>query len=264
VSDSPHDRSPAASSTPGRPLAGRRVAHFRAATQARELSDAIRSLGGDAVAVPLVAVVEPADDGSALRRALGRARAYDWLVVTSANGARAIADLARTAPGERVWALAAVGSATARTLHELGFAVDFVPSVATGTTLAAELPGRGDNRVLAPLAELAGPELEQGLVGRGFTVDRVDAYRLVDVEPQVDDRLALRHADALVFTSPSIVERFQVCGLSPGRAAIVSIGPRTTRSLRVAGLVPVHEASPHDVDGIVRALVAVLDRPATS
>ena len=46
-----------------------------------------------------------------------------------------------------------------------------------------------------------------------------------------------------------------VAGLSP-ETRIVSIGPVTSKTLREHGLEPHVEAEDHDVDGVIRALLA--------
>ncbi len=235
-------------------LAGRSVAVFRTIEQSGTLAAAIAELGGIPVVVPLVGVGPPADSGRALAEVVARLLDFDWIVFTSSNGVRSVADLATEVlvdhPG-----LAAVGHATAASLRTLGAAVTFVPSRATAHDLAAELPRRGDNRVLAPLAELAGPDLVDGLTHRGFRVDRVDAYRLVELSPEPSQRSAAGAADAAVFTSPSLVDCYRSGGLAPVPPVLVSIGPRTSNRMREHGMTPTVEADPHDVDGIVAALV---------
>jgi len=77
--------------TRARPLAGRTVVVTRAADQAGPLVERLRDLGATVVEVPTVAVVAPADGGAALADAAGHLERYDWVVVTSANGARRFA-----------------------------------------------------------------------------------------------------------------------------------------------------------------------------
>ena len=235
-------------------LTGHSVAVFRTIEQSGTLAAAIEELGGIPVVVPLFGVGPPADSGIALAGVVQRLTDFDWVVFTSSNGVRSVADLAAGLvvdhPG-----LAAVGQATAASLRTLGAAVTFVPSRATAQDLAAELPLRGDNRVLAPLAELAGPDLVDGLTRRGFRVQRVEAYRLVEVPPEPWQRSAAGAVDAAIFTSPSLVDGYRSAGLAPLPPVLVSIGPRTSKRMREQGMPPTVEADPHDVDGIVAALV---------
>lgn len=237
-------------------LTGRSVAVFRTLEQSGTLASAIEELGGIPVVVPLVGVEPPADSGTALAGVVQRLMDFDWVVFTSSNGVRSVADLAAGSMTEHP-GLAAVGQATAASLRTLGASAIFVPSIATAQDLAAELPPRGNNRVLAPLAELAGPDLVDGLSSRGFRVERVDAYRLVGVPLEPAQCSAAAGADAAVFTSPSLVDCYRSAGLAPLPPILVSIGPRTSSRMREQGMPPTVEADPHDVGGIVAALLRV-------
>ncbi|MEO2156388.1 MAG: uroporphyrinogen-III synthase, partial [Acidimicrobiales bacterium] len=92
------------------PLAGRTVVVTRATDQAGSLAGALTDLGAEVIELPVVAIVEPADGGAALSAALSSADRYDWIVVTSPNGARRVADLL---DGSTTARLAAVGPRTA-------------------------------------------------------------------------------------------------------------------------------------------------------
>lgn len=218
------------------------------------LVDAIVDLGGIPVPVPLSEFVAEPGVVDAIRAEL--ARVPDYLVFTSARGVRAAAPaLGGLTPATD---LAAVGPATAEALEALGLPSPFVPPSSTAASLAAALPPKGSNRVLAPLAELAGSDLEQGLTDRGFSVVTLVAYRLRPLEPDPLRWQIARTADAVVFTAPSVVDRYVAVGGRP-RPLLVSIGPRTTARLAATGWDGIVEASTHDGDGIVDALVASLD-----
>ena len=71
-------------------------------------------------------------------------------------------------------------------------------------------------------------------------------------------REAVAGADYVTFTSSSTV-RFlfaSLHGALPERARLVSIGPVTSGTLREHGREPDVEATRHDIDGLVGALVA--------
>ena len=132
-----------------------RVLVTRPAGQAGEMIDALEALGMDGVEVPALEI-EPADD--ALTSLGPQATAFDWVVVTSANGAVELSrsfDPARSTlmAGAR-WA--AVGAATADALRSHGISEVWTPSTADGTSLADELPiGAGSWVLLArtPIAD---------------------------------------------------------------------------------------------------------------
>ena len=75
-----------------RPLRGLTVVVTRAAAQTEELARPLRRLGARVVEVPTISIEPPADGGAALAAALADPARYEWLVVTSANGARAVLD----------------------------------------------------------------------------------------------------------------------------------------------------------------------------
>jgi uroporphyrinogen-III synthase len=89
-------------------------------------------------------------------------------------------------------------------------------------------------------------------------VDELALYETVR-EPLPDAaREAVLRANYLTFTSSSTVTHFldSVGGKAPAGARIVSIGPVTTRTLKQHGLQAHVEASRHDVEGLLAALLA--------
>lgn len=254
-----------------RPLAGCRMVLLRPADAPRELAAALEDEGAELVEIPLVEV-EVAD--GFVERLAGRLDpgpdgvGYDYLVFTSARGVGAAAPVLEQAiSDERPLPLVAVvGTATARAVEALGLDVAFVPSRSTAACLAEELPAVGSKQVLAPLAELAGPDLAEGLEARAFRVDVDVAYRLVPAIPDAGLWASVANGAVggsepvvVVFTSPSLVDRWvELGGSSPPMA--VSIGPRTSDRLRHHGMGPVVEADPHNAHGIVTAALAAVGR----
>jgi uroporphyrinogen-III synthase len=107
-----------------------RVIVTRPQAQAEPLLNALRAQGFEPIACPVIAT-EPIDDGPI------DVTAYDWVIVTSANGA---AELGARHSGA-LPRVAAVGDLTAAALEEKGIAVEFVPSLASQEGLLAdELP----------------------------------------------------------------------------------------------------------------------------
>ena len=248
----------------GRPLFGRKVVVTRARSQASALSDRLRDLGADVVESPAIAVVDPADGGSALQAALSDLRDLDWLVFTSPNGVdRAFAFLpdARVLAGVRV---AAVGTGTADALADRRIVADLVPPrfVAEGLAEVFPAPPEGGGRVLLATAEAARSILPDGLRAAGWNVDVVHAYRTVPVIPDAATLAEIDGADAVTFTSSSTVTNFcAVVGADRVPPVVASIGPITSATARDLGLSVTVEAGPHTIDGLVDALVAALAPP---
>ena len=68
-------------------LADRTVVVTRAAEQASTLVERLRAGGATVVEVPTIAIADPADGGAALAAAVADLDGYDWVVLTSTNGA---------------------------------------------------------------------------------------------------------------------------------------------------------------------------------
>src|SRR6185503_12956373 len=73
------------------PLFGRRIVVTRARHQAGELARRLEALGAEAVEYPTIEIAG-APDATAVENALAAAGRYDWIVLTSANGAERFFD----------------------------------------------------------------------------------------------------------------------------------------------------------------------------
>jgi uroporphyrinogen-III synthase len=206
-----------------------RVIVTRGAAQAQPLVDALQSAGFEVVVCPLIEI-ELIEDGPI------DVQGYDWIVVTSANGAEQLAmrhngDLPR---------VAAIGAATATALATYGIQTDFIPSEPSQESLVAEFP-RPSGRVLFVAAEEA----------RGLIVSELDAdFRAVYRTRRLRPRQALI-GDLAVLASPSAADAFAALRLE---IPVVTIGPSTTSAARRHGLHVRAQAQTQDLDGLVAAV----------
>ncbi len=246
------------------PLDGKRIVITRARDQAQILSDKIRALGGVPVEMPAINIA-PVSDFAALDEALDHAAQYDWVVFTSANGVRAVAErlAARGLEIHRlsIGKLAAIGPATARALEALGLTVDFVPAKFLGEQVARELPAEPGCRVLLLRADLASDVLARVLSERGMVVTNVDAYRTVMPEWRAKE---WQHVDAITFTSSSTVSNLKAMlgeqREQLGHVDVFCIGPVTAETARQAGWRPSAVAVEHTIDGLLAAIVDYYQR----
>ena len=189
----------------------------------------LRALGHEATHVPLVAV-EPLGDGPV------DVAAYDWVVLTSPNGARELRRRMRGRPAR----VAAIGRATADAFG----GADLVATTSTQEGLLAALPER-PGRVL-----FAGSEGARALLPEALGADVVALYRTIELEPPV-----WPSCDLTVLMSPSAARA--LARVAPGARA-VSIGPETTRVARASGIAVIAEAPRSDLEGVVEAVEAAL------
>ena len=211
-----------------------RVAVTRAAGQADELARRLAAMGCEPVVWPLIAV-EPLDGGPI------DPKPYDWIVVTSPNGA---AELARrlTAPPRR---LAAIGPGTAAALRARGYEPDLVPRASTQEGLLAELPDPA-GRVLVAAAEGA-----RRVIADALDADFVPLYRTVELAPGEAPEV-----DVVLLASPSAAR--SLARTAARAVPVVVIGPQTAAAAHELGLEVAGEAAEHDLDGLLAALAEVL------
>jgi uroporphyrinogen-III synthase len=240
-------------------LAGRSVVVTRpaAGTLAARLADR----GAVVEHVPLIAIGPPSDGGAALDAALARLASFDWLVVTSANGAAQVGAAAAAHPRLR---LAAVGVATAAALESRAErSVDLIPSEANSDGLFAAFPRR-PSRVLLAQADRAGDRLARGLRAAGHDVVAVEAYATVPVPPDGRQLHLLGTSDVVILASGSAVDawgralRDASSDFSSVTAAIVTIGRRTAEVAESRGLAVATVAGSPTDDGIVAAVASCL------
>jgi uroporphyrinogen III methyltransferase/synthase len=238
-----------------RPLHGQVVAVTRARAQASALAARVAALGAEVVEAPAIRIEPRAVE-------LEDLSGYGLVCLTSPNGVelmfRALAGRGEDARALAGATVAAIGPGTARELRRHGIHADVVPERSVAEALVealADVPVDG-RRVLVARAADARDVLPDALRRRGATVDVVALYDTV-AEP-LDDGLReqLERATYLTFTSSSTVRFFaDAFGGVPARARVASIGPVTSATARERGLEVHVEASRHDIDGLVDALV---------
>jgi uroporphyrinogen-III synthase len=208
-----------------------RVIVTRPKDQAGPLVTRIEALGHEVVECPLIEIVSTGDDPV-------DTTGYDWVVLTSPNGAE---EFARRRRGP-LPKLAAIGPGTAETLRAHGLEVQLVPRVSTQEGLLDEFP-RPSGRVLVAAARGARRALIDGL-----GADFLPLYETTLLHPAEAPA-----GDLVVLASGSAARSFGALGAD---VPAVSIGPQTTRAAEHVGLRVVAEAKTHDLDGLVEAVAA--------
>ena len=247
-----------------RPLAGRTVLVTRPADQSAALVEELERRGARTIVAPAIEIA-PARS-AALTRALKDLAAgrFTWITITS----RATVDMraSRLEPAEIRARVAAIGEGSAAAFSAwAGREVDLQPSVFTTVGLARAFP-KGIGRVLCARADIAPEGFEDALADKGWSPERVDAYRTRmprALPPEARDALAAGEVDAVTFTSASTVRGFVgALGAVRGTPKVVCIGPVTAREARAHGLSVHAVAKPHTFDGVVDAVERAL-RPRT-
>lgn len=244
-----------------KPLAGRTVLVTRPADQSLELVRGIRALGAAAIVAPTIEIAPIRS--AALTRSLRElsAGAFAWITLTSRATVEMLASRLESPKDVRA-RVAAIGEGTGAAFRDWARRQpDIMPATFTTAGLARAFP-RGEGRVLCARADIAPSGLEDALAAKGWTAERIDAYRTRMARSlPVEARAALRdgEVDAITFTSASTVRGFVgATGVVRGNPKVVAIGPVTAAEARGHGLRVSAVARPHTIDGVVAALERVL------
>jgi uroporphyrinogen III methyltransferase/synthase len=253
-----------------RPLAGRRVLVTRPREQAAELADTLTALGADVLVAPLIRIAPPSDP-EPLRRAASDVGSFDWVVLTSANAADALARALLSAYGNppvpKAARLCAVGPATAAQLSKHGLPADLIAEESTAEGVVAAMTAADSmtgKRVLLPKADIGREYVGTALTTAGAQVTEVVAYRTVaeeSVPDEVRQALTAGRIDVVIFTSGSAVRSFaSIFGVERSavlrRTTIAVIGPTTADAARQLGIDVAIQPDTYAIPALVDAIVA--------
>ncbi|MFQ5430459.1 MAG: uroporphyrinogen-III C-methyltransferase [Phycisphaerae bacterium] len=265
-----------------RPLEGRRVVVTQSTSTSGELNHRLIEAGAGVVHCPLICIHYP-ESGRDFQQAIERLPHMDCTVFTSIHGVRGfwkgLRSLGRDARALGPCQIAALGRGTARELERYGLMVDLIPESATAESLCRSLceydmfpklshdpwthvEGQSSSeprpafKVFFPHGNRALPTLAAGLRAAGAEVIESIVYHTEEAHPHPAALANLRTgADAILFCSPSAVERFARLDLDLSDVAIGCIGPTTATAARDLGLtVHVEPVDPGSAD-----LVSVLE-----
>jgi uroporphyrinogen-III synthase len=268
----------------GLPLAGLRIVVGRARHQASALSSGLRELGAEVIEIPFIEIRKPRSY-QPLDTALKNLQDYDWLILTSVNGADAlwkrIRKLRLTKRHFRHLKVAAIGPATKKAIEKRGIKVNVVPEEYVAESVVESLRDQvAGKRVLLARARVARDVIPRELRKLGAKVDVVEAYETVIPRSSLTRLRAIlknsnRRPDVITFTSSSTVRNFaNLTGKNvrrgrprPRKASplddvrFVSIGPVTSSTLRELGLPVDLEAKEYTIPGLINAIVSAHVKP---
>ena len=251
------------------PLAGKRILITRPRAKAGRLAEALTSQGAAVLLLPTIEIIPP-ETYAHLDAVLEVISGFDWLVITSANGAAALADrmrFLRISPRQLSHLqIAAIGPATAVAVEKIGLKIAAMPeeyvAEAVVTLLRDQVAGR---RVLLARAAVARDVIPEELRKCGADVHVVEAYRTVIPADSIAQVRALFGEgallpDAVTFTSSSTVKNFftllAAAGIElPRGLQAISIGPVTSKTLRQHHWEPACQAEKYDIPGVVEACI---------
>ena len=219
--------------TPNYSLSGIRILVGRARHQAGALSSELRTRGAEVIEIPFIQIRKP-KSFKPLDAALRNLGSYDWLILTSVNGAEAMWNrLEKTREGHdfsraitasistsalaaegQFPRIAAIGPATKKAIEQRGAKVDVVPKEYVAESVVRSLTNKvKGKRVLLVRAKIARDVIPRELRKAGAQVDVVEAYETVVPQSSRVRLLATmknpkKRPHVVTFTSSSTVRNF--------------------------------------------------------
>ena len=254
----------------GKPLSGVRILVGRARRQASALSAGLKALGAEVIEIPFIEIRSP-KTYKPFDSALKRIQEYEWLILTSVNGAEALGQRLKhlqikphTLAHLRI---VAIGPATRDAITRLGLKVAVVPDRYIVESLVERLRDKVDGkRVLLARAKIARDVIPRELRKTGARVDVVEAYETVVPRPSKRElRVVMndpnRRPHVITFTSSSTVRNFAALLGGRGRPPhtnikFASIGPVTSATLRELDFPVDIETKEYTIPGLVKAILA--------
>lgn len=242
-----------------RPLLGKTIVVTRARAQAGQFGALLRERGATVIEAPMIHIDDASDGGEHLRTFLSPGHGYEWVVITSPNGAQRFGESLRDARDLAGARVGVIGPGTAGVLESFRIQADLIPPHFVAESLVDVFPSPTVNGGLAKVAvvraEDARDVVPTGLQALGWSVDIVPAYRTVAAQFDASQRSAIQQADLVTFTSSSGAQKFfDNVGADWLPAAVGAIGPITATTLRDAGVHVDVEATEHSLEGFIAAI----------
>jgi len=259
-----------------RPLFDRRFVVTRPVGQNSRLKKLLENKGAEVLELPLIKIL-PVDDRNLVAEAFAGIATYEWIVFTSANGAREFFKLFFRAFGDirsfGPMRVACVGETTASIVREFNLEVELIPPVFTAEDLAQSLigtesldsanvlvvTGNRNREILVNLLESIGHAIVDTL--SVYSTDFSDVSEATDLSAFRE-----KGADAVVFNSSSAAlsyieqEEDLVLAKDARVPVFCSMGAQTSATLKENGLTVGIEAETPSLEAMAEALLAKFGR----
>jgi len=254
-----------------KPFLGRRIALTRNRGQHSKMRTSLERLGAEVLDLPLIEI-QPSEDRKLIAEVFAGIATYEWVVFTSANGARffmefffrAYNDIRSFGPMR----IACVGESTAEVFKKYKLDVELIAKDSTAESLAKDLVAT-DSLDSANILVVTGNRNRDILVGLLETVGRA----IVDTLPvyQTDfadileapdiEKFKKVGSDAIIFTSSSTalsyVEQSEDIKFEKGakKPIFCSFGSQTSKTLQENDMEVTVKATHPSIDGLIEALL---------
>ena len=256
-------------------LSGKKIILTRSQDQLSESHTLFEKKGAEVYDLPSLIIGPPADWGP-VDDALGKIDIFDWIIFSSANGVINIEDrltkldLSLSEVSKRI-KIAAVGRKTANLLTLMGANISFVPPQFVADSVIQHFPETtnglkffiprvqsGGRSLLAESFRLKGAEVVEVAAYESFCPEHIPTKTLDELKKRNIDIFTFTSGKTVINTRTLLEKYFGEHWLDLIKdIKIVSIGPQTSLSCLKNVRKPDKDASPHDLDGLVKACMEI-------
>jgi uroporphyrinogen-III synthase len=251
----------------GMSLTGKTIVITRDIVQAKRFSEKIENHGAKSLQFPTIRIIE-SDKRDKIVEKINTLTSFDWIIFTSTNAVHYFFKYIDSNRREfESLKIGCVGQKTAEKLAAFNLDPTVIPAIYTSQDLLKVLMvyDMKDLRILLPVSNLSGRELEEGLTSRGATVDRIEIYKTVPFEnPErnlIIEKIDKNELDCITFFSPSAINSFAsligqdgISLLNTRDIAIAVIGGKTAQAADKKGLHPDIIPIKSDEDSFIQEL----------
>ncbi len=237
------------------PLKNIKVLIPRPIDRTDEIAGKLEALGATPIIFPLIKI--EAINQQQLKDSFQN-NDFDWILFTSGIAVQIFFESIN--PEEVKSKIAVVGTATKKTIEQLGLKVAFIPSAATAKKLMKEIPLNKGEKVLIPRSKIAGKGVIEILKKKKVDVTEIATYNNTPVIYQKEEveNVLEQNINVIAFTSGSTVNSFvgllREHKLKLNGPHLVAIGPSTASAIQKHRLEVEATAEEHNIDGLVETI----------
>jgi uroporphyrinogen-III synthase len=232
-------------------LSGKTIVITRDLNQSKPFVKRLKNLGAKILLFPIIKITGP-DDPDSIRTYLTDISTFEWIIFTSANAVRYFFKFKnRDRNDMHKIKIACVGKKTAELLKTYNLTPVLIPSTFTNEALLKAIIKYDvwRKRILLPVSNIAGNELQEGLQTHGAFVERIEIYKNVPYRnsqrEMLFQKIENKLVDCITFYSPSAINNFAdligekgITLINTRKIPIAVIGSTTAQAAREKNLNP--------------------------
>jgi len=232
-------------------ISGKTIVITRDLYQAKPFVKRLKNLGAKVLLFPMIKITGP-DDPDLVRTYLTDLSTFEWIIFTSANAVRYFFKFKTNSRNDmHKIKIACIGKKTSEVLQSYNLRSLLIPVTFTSKKLLKAILKYDvrRKRILLPVSNLAGNELQEGLQMHGAYVERIEVYKTIghknSQKEMIFQKIENKSVDCITFYSPSAINSFAdligeqgITLINTRKIPIAVIGPTTAKAARGKNLNP--------------------------